>query len=189
MINNPPAMIGWLHVGSPLCCGSVKRPCSRYPVGRGFGEADDAVLAIEIKTVVSENQRPFPDAAIAPDGLAGIEHQRRQDAARKSIEMIADQHRRGVMVAHVAREVDLVRGRDDCPPRARPAARRPCRNRTRRTPCVPRTIGVAMFAVPLFALLYDHSNRPSRGSTAIARSSVKKITWLRLPVRISIGDE
>ena len=75
-----------------------------------LGQADHAVFAVQIKPVVRENHRPFPHAAIAPRHHAGIELQRREDAAGKAVEVIADQHRRGVMVAHLARKVDLVGG-------------------------------------------------------------------------------
>ena len=66
MISNPPAMIGWLHVGRPALLRKCEAAVLAVAGRRRFGQPDHAVLAIEIETVVREDQRPLADAAIAP---------------------------------------------------------------------------------------------------------------------------
>ena len=80
-------------------------------IGRGvrFGETDRSALAIEIQAIVGEHERAFADASVAPGDTTVIEIHRGQDGARKTIEVIADEHRARVVIAHILGEVDLLR--------------------------------------------------------------------------------
>ena len=111
MISRPFVMIGWLHVGGTAGL-DAEAPALAILGGCRFGQADHALFAVEIQTLVRVDQRALPDAAVAPRHFARIELQRRQDAARKPVDVIADDDRRRVVVAHLAGEVDLLRRRD-----------------------------------------------------------------------------
>src|SRR5688500_13307749 len=79
---------------------------------RRIGETDDAAFAIQIQAAVSNDHRALANASITPRERAAIEFQRREDAARKTVNVITDKHRARMVIAHFTREVDLARGRD-----------------------------------------------------------------------------
>ena len=75
---------------------------------RGLGQPDDPAFAEEVEPFVGKRQRALADAAVLPRDLAGVEVHRGQDGAVEAVEVIADEHRRRVVVLHLAREVDLL---------------------------------------------------------------------------------
>src|SRR4029453_12381163 len=66
--------------------------------GAWFGQSHHAVFAEKVQSIVGRDERTLANAAIAPRDLARVELHRRQDAARESIQIVANQHRARVVI-------------------------------------------------------------------------------------------
>ena len=159
------------------------------PRRRRFREADDAAFAVEIQAIVGEDQRALPDAAVLPRDLTRIELQRREDRAVESVEMIADEHRRRMVVLHLPREIDLARA-DSLARRRQLEERRAGAVVGRQEHAVAphdrrRDVGdvvgnLAVAPQPTAAVDVDADD---------AVALVKKIAWLTLPTFCTTADE
>ena len=72
-------------------------------------ESDHAVLAQAIEIPIGVDERSLTDAAVAPDDLTRVETHCCKNTARKAVEIIADQNRTAVVVAHLLCEINLSR--------------------------------------------------------------------------------
>ena len=73
-----------------------------------LGQPDHAALAVEVEPIVGKRQRPFSDASVLPRDVTSVELHRGEDGAAESVEVVADQDGRRVVVPRIAREVDLL---------------------------------------------------------------------------------
>src|SRR6266550_6707309 len=96
---------GWRAAGPDL------KPAV-LPIAGGVGlrQPDYTLFAVEVEAVVGKHDRALANAAIPPGDLPGIELHRRQDRIREAVQVVADEHGRGVVVAHVAGEIHLLGG-------------------------------------------------------------------------------
>src|SRR6185503_15061467 len=84
-------------------------PLLLVPGGCRLNEPDDTILTKAVQVSIGIDQRSLSHTPIAPRNLTRIKLDRRQYGAREPVQVIANQHRAAVMIAHILREPDLLR--------------------------------------------------------------------------------
>src|SRR5688500_8548070 len=88
---------------------NTKAPLLHISLGRGLDQTHHSILTQRVEMAISIGKGTLPNTTVTPGNFSSVKTHCSQHTAVKTIQVIANQNRTAVVIAHVLREVDFLR--------------------------------------------------------------------------------